>query len=212
MKNNLCIILLILALSNTVLAQDIKKHTALNGLFIHDYPIEIPEEIYFLDQKGNKQGLGAYEGKVVILHFWASWCTYCVNEMIELDRFRKHIRGKPVRVIPISEDSKGVSHAEKFYLSHGIKFLELYMDDKSKLFKELKIIGLPTTIFINQRGKEIGRCKGVVDWKSDSIKKIIDNFSIDAKNDDEDSILKEISYGNKNDSKAKITTEKVVDD
>jgi thiol-disulfide isomerase/thioredoxin len=186
MSKQLLIILILLTFQTSALASLPHYSSEIKGLIIHDHPINIPEEVYFFDKIGNKKKLESYEGKLVILHFWATWCTYCVNEMLELDGFKKHLRSKLVRVVPVSIDYKGLSLVEKFYMKQKIRLLEIFLDDKNQLFKSLQIIGLPTTIFIDPDGKEIARVKGVIDWKSDSIKKLVDNFSINAKSDEDE--------------------------
>jgi thioredoxin-related protein len=48
------------------------------------------------------------------------------------------------------------------------------MDSDLSAFQAMKTRGLPTTIFLNEKGEEIARAEGPLDWKNDAVKKFIE--------------------------------------
>jgi len=53
---------------------------------------------------GSGFDLGALRGKVVVVHFWATWCPPCREEMPALDAFYRQYRGQGLDMIGISAD------------------------------------------------------------------------------------------------------------
>jgi len=53
---------------------------------------------------GEDFDLGRQRGHVVVVHFWATWCPACVDEMPQLQAFFEHYREAGVEVIAVSED------------------------------------------------------------------------------------------------------------
>jgi thiol-disulfide isomerase/thioredoxin len=53
---------------------------------------------------GEDFDLGRQRGHVVLVHFWATWCPPCIEEMPELQSFYEHYRERGVEVIAVSQD------------------------------------------------------------------------------------------------------------
>lgn len=131
-------------------------------------PRQLPNLIFY-DLKNNKYFLENFTGNVLILHFWATWCSNCKDEMSNLDFFQKKLRDKPIIVLPISEDFKGSKVIEDFYKDHGITHLLAFIDKRNENFSKLDVKGLPTTIIIDSSGNEVARATGNIDWKDGSL-------------------------------------------
>jgi thiol-disulfide isomerase/thioredoxin len=64
----------------------------------------------FPDENGKPQSLKQYEGKVVVLNFWASWCEPCREEMPELSELHNSYKDKNVVVLGVAiEDVAGIN-------------------------------------------------------------------------------------------------------
>lgn len=142
-------------------------------IILHPKPIRVPE-VFFLDSKGTKIYLENFNNNIVLLNFWATWCTFCTNKMLSLDRLQKEFKNYPFKVLPISIDYKSLDVVENFYKKKNIVALQIYLDPKASAMRELNIKNIPASILINEHGKEIMRIHGVVDWDNDKqIRKII---------------------------------------
>jgi thiol-disulfide isomerase/thioredoxin len=140
--------------------------TLLNINYVPTSPLRAIPTSKFTEVNGStktEKTIADYAGKPVILHFWATWCGACVAEMPELDTFAQNFE-KDVHVIAITTDPKDGESVREYYESNGIKNLSIIVDNKGTLARQMGIAALPTTVFVNTGGKEIGRIIGPVNW------------------------------------------------
>lgn len=98
-------------------------------------------ELTMLD--GTKTSLHAYEGQMIILNFWATWCGYCVKEMPLLDELDQR-EDVTVLAVSVGEDEKTVrDYIEK----NGYSF-DVFLDEEGTLAGRFGVRGFPTSIFI----------------------------------------------------------------
>jgi thiol-disulfide isomerase/thioredoxin len=118
----------------------------------------------FLDANGARLNLERFRGKVVVLNLWATWCTPCIAEMPMLDRLQQQLEGLDVVVVALSLDAGGPNVVRAFYKEHGIEHLGIYVDPTMRAQSDFKVIGLPTTILIDRKGRDRGRLVGPAEW------------------------------------------------
>ena len=98
--------------------------------------------------------MSQWQGKPLIINFWASWCPPCVREMPELSEFSKEIRKHGVHVIGLGVDSS--EHIAEFAKQHPVDY-PLYVAGitGSELSRQLgnDTGGLPFTVLISSDGK-----------------------------------------------------------
>ena len=63
-------------------------------------------QIRFNDLKDRPSTLASYQGKVVLVNFWASWCGPCREEMPMLSEVRQRLASKGVEIVGIALDNK----------------------------------------------------------------------------------------------------------
>lgn len=110
-----------------------------------------------------KRSLKDLKGKPIILHFWATWCGPCVEELPHLDVYAKK-NENTAHIIAVATDFKDVAKIRNFYKDKGIKNLSITFDKEGILSRTFRASALPTTVFINSTGHEIGRIQGAVEW------------------------------------------------
>ena len=108
-----------------------------------------------------------------LVHFWATWCAPCVEELPALVNASDSLKKNGVDVLLISVDAAGVSKVPPFLSRHGISNTVIYWDPRSELMKKFGISILPTTVAINSKGQEIGRATGAVNWADQSGVKLL---------------------------------------
>ncbi len=122
--------------------------------------------IIYSDTNSKEHTLNSSKNKLTALHFWATWCPPCVKELPQINAVQKEYADKGLEIIALSLDGKNVDKVQKFFVENNISSLKLWFDSSMSASNELKIKGLPTTIFINSKGEEIARAEGDLDWKS----------------------------------------------
>jgi thiol-disulfide isomerase/thioredoxin len=118
----------------------------------------------FTDATGGTHSLAEFAGKGVVLNLWATWCVPCVAELPSLAALAAKLSG--VVVLPLSTDRGGAPVVQKFYASHGIAGLGVWLDPKGAAAEALHARGLPTTLLIDRQGRERARLEGGADWAS----------------------------------------------
>lgn len=158
---------------------------------IEDAQVTIDQTMGLISEEREK--FQTYEGKVIsaarlplmpdttkteklILHFWASWCDPCINEIPELisylKRHSKEIKAGTLQIVLVSVDYE-LGAIEKFLKSfpdlNAPAYLQLW-DPEGYLQKSFNIDRLPATIIVHKnpidgKSKLVERYMAVVDWK-----------------------------------------------
>lgn len=129
-------------------------------------PVAVPL-FSFNDALGRTMDLRDFKGHYVLLNLWATWCSPCVKEMASLDALQGQIGGR-INVLALTEDHDGLGAAQAFYKRHKLSHLPVFVDTAGEAPYILHTRGLPTTIFIDPNGMEIGRIEGEADWDDPS--------------------------------------------
>jgi thiol-disulfide isomerase/thioredoxin len=132
-------------------------------LSVFDQPHALPE-VRFQDDQGRDLTLGDFRGRVVVLNVWATWCVPCRKEMPTLGRLQARLGGKDFLVVALSLDRKGVEAARGFYQEVGVENLAVYVDPSGRGSRGLGLPGVPTTLLIDQEGREVARKMGEAEW------------------------------------------------
>jgi thiol-disulfide isomerase/thioredoxin len=125
-------------------ATDGRPHSAAAHLFAQS----------FNDAAGKPQALSQWQGKPLLVNFWAPWCAPCVREMPELDALAKEVKGKQVNVIGIGVDTPSniAQFQQKLKISYPLYVAGMSGTDLSREFGNEQG-GLPYTVLIGADGQ-----------------------------------------------------------
>jgi len=123
-------------------------------------------DLAFKDASGSEVKLSKWQGRVVLLNLWATWCAPCRREMPILNDVQKQLGSKDFEVVALSVDRKGLEASAAFLKETGADSLGLYADETTTSLNALQALGLPVTLLIDRKGREIGRLLGPADWNS----------------------------------------------
>ena len=113
-----------------------------------------------------------FQGKVLIVNFWATWCAPCIKEMPSLDRLQAAIPDEDFEVVAINQDRGGNRVAEAFLRDKlGLENLDIYLDAK---------FALGRAYAIDRQGNIVGGMFGPAEWDSEDAKNLV-RFLLDEK-------------------------------
>tara|TARA_B100000965_G_scaffold391472_1_gene399567 strand:+ start:104 stop:613 length:510 start_codon:yes stop_codon:yes gene_type:complete len=131
----------------------------------------------FLDGQNKKLNLIDYEGNLILLNFWATWCAPCKEEMPSLDLLQTHEELDNLMIFPINVGQENFQKSSKFFQDLKIKNLEIYFDSSITLAKKFRLRGIPTSILINKDGLEFARIIGSTDFEDEKFIKWLSNYN-----------------------------------
>ena len=107
--------------------------------------------------------------KGYVINFWATWCVPCKKELPDLSLLKSKIKKYNIDVLTISIDKKNIKDQLEFLSKNGASNLDHLFDREMKIFKALKLRGIPTTIIVDQKSFIISKHEGVLKWGEDEI-------------------------------------------
>ena len=106
------------------------------------------------DTSGKPQALGQWKNKTLIVNFWATWCTPCVDEMPELSALQAEIAPAQIQIIGIGVDSAAniAEFAAKYKIAYPLYTGGMGAAELSRHFGN-KAGALPFTVVIGRDGQ-----------------------------------------------------------
>ena len=153
-------LILFIILTTNVLANDVSE---IKNIVIHK-DLKIYNNVIFLDNNDKKINIKEFNGNLLLLNFWATWCEPCKEEMPSLDKLQvnQNLSNLKIFAINISQESK--KKVDSFFEDLNIKNFDPYFDAPTTLAKTFTLRGVPTSILIDKNGKEFARIMGSIDF------------------------------------------------
>ena len=130
-------------------------------------------QVVFSDPEGGEHRLADWQGKYVLVNFWATWCAPCRKEMPGLGALQDEFGGDAFAVVPIATGRNALPGIRRFFQEVGVENLPILLDPKQQLARDMAVLGLPISVILNPEGLEIARLRGDAEWHSDSARTII---------------------------------------
>ena len=148
-------------IKNLVINKDLKKY----------------DNLTFLNAKNDLLNINDYEGSLILLNFWATWCSPCREEMPSLDLLQSHESLDNLKIFPINIGQDNIENVSRFFKDLEIKNLEFFFDSPVTLAKKFGLRGIPTSILFNKEGFEFARIIGSTDFVDEKFIKWLSNYN-----------------------------------
>jgi peroxiredoxin len=126
------------------------------------------------DSSGQVHTLQEGRGKLVLVHFWASWCPPCLQEAPDFLEFAAKYQDRPLQIFAISLDEKW-SDAEKVLASKKLpKNIISLLDPTTKVPEAYGTYQFPETYLITSDGHILTKWVGVQPWSAPGMQEVID--------------------------------------
>lgn len=122
---------------------------------------KIPDVRLINYQTQKPLALNHFLGKAQVIHFWASWCDNCIQELLLLETWQKRHH---IQIIGVNYKENQAALAHFFRLQNNI-FEPLLLDEHARLGVEIGVVAVPETFVIDKRGVIIYRHQGPLDEK-----------------------------------------------
>jgi thiol:disulfide interchange protein DsbD len=107
---------------------------------------------------GGALDTSAFNGKVVVVNFWATWCVPCIQEIPGFNKLNQQLGGKGVVVLGVSMDEEGAERVRPFLQRHPMDYLVALGSEA--ISKQYGLDELPVTIVFDRSGKQVKRFEG----------------------------------------------------
>ena len=137
----------------------------IKNLIIHK-ELKKYDSLTFLNTKKDQLDLDNYQGNLILLNFWATWCLPCKEEMPSLDLLQQNEDLDNLKIFPINVGQENLEKTLIFFKDLKIENLKIYHDSPITLAKKLGLRGIPTTVLLNKNGFEFARIVGSIDFNN----------------------------------------------
>ena len=131
------------------------------GLRVAPEPGYVAPNFTLTDFQGKQLSLNDFRGKLVFVNFWASWCPPCKAETPDLVKMY-HRYGSRISFLGVNlTGSDNALNARAFIKQMGITYPVL-MDTTLSVSQQYRVLGIPTSLFINRQGVIVARVTGAM--------------------------------------------------
>ena len=120
---------------------------------------------------GSKHNLQQYQGKWLIVNYWATWCPPCLAEMVELQAFHNDRHDQDAMVLGINAELISREKLATFLDDYFITYPN-FVSRPGRPSKLGQVPGLPTTFVVSPEGEVVARQVGPV------TREMIENFIV----------------------------------
>lgn len=104
------------------------------------------------DPDGKTISLQDYQGRPVIINFWATWCAPCRQEMVVLQAAYEAHKATGLAILAVSEDQQDrIETVQAYWTALGLTFL-LLLDPDGSVAGLYSVFFLPSTVFVHPSG------------------------------------------------------------
>lgn len=128
-------------------------------------------------EDGRNLKLSNYRGRVVIINFWATWCTPCIAEIPSLNKLALQFKPEDLQILAISVDDSW-RDINALFKQIGPPIFEVLLDREARVMLQYGTRRIPETYIIDKEGKIAKKIIGAIDWTEEDVKKMLQSILV----------------------------------
>jgi peroxiredoxin len=122
---------------------------------------------------GKTVSLSDFKGKVALVHFWATWCPPCVEEIPTIAALAPYLREHGIELLAVSVDEGGADAVTAFLRERGLS-VPVLMDPDRMTASSYGTFMFPETYVVGRDGKVKRKVIGPIDWRDPAVKTMLE--------------------------------------
>ncbi len=159
-------------------AQSVALHSGFRDAGVE--PVKNPAKFDYnftiKDLIGNKINFETYQGKVIFLNMWATWCGPCRAEMADIQKLYEKIDKEKVAFVMLSIDEDRNTQKVVDYISNKAFSFPVFLPS-GYLPEQLQVPSIPTTFVISKDGIVVTKEVGSKNYNTDKFKQFLEDLS-----------------------------------
>ena len=124
--------------------------------------------------QGGRVSLRSYQGRVVFLNFWATWCPPCRAEMPSMQALYESLGNRDFEIVAVDLQEEKAD-VERFVQENGLTFPVL-LDTAGQVGGVYSVRNIPTTYLLDRQGNLVARWIGGRDWNDAESRALLDEL------------------------------------
>jgi len=164
-----CLLLLLLSVSTFSLSASTTNTSGL--IFSKEQKAMLTTQLS--DIHGNDIVLKHKPGHVSIIHFWATWCVPCRQELPLLTSLANKLKPHGLRVVMVAADSH--QSVREYTATHTLP-RPVLIDQYGAAIRDYDVRGLPSSYVINRSGIISYIAEGQIDWNNKHVTELLEKM------------------------------------
>jgi peroxiredoxin/mono/diheme cytochrome c family protein len=123
------------------------------------------------DIEGQEVALRSFQGKVVLINFWTTWCSWCQRERPALEALYTQYQDQGLVILAVNI-GETAAQVKAYVIQHGLSFPHV-LDSDQQVASWFGVRGTPSNFLVDRLGNIVGGGSGYRDWAAPAAHQLI---------------------------------------